>query len=186
MKRKAQLPNMEELISRISIKISDGSDGEILATKRDFDYAYGQIKLNENTKNLCIFTVTGRDFTGYYRSVKGFHGLVDIPTIFEERIDTTLEHKHPVWLDDIIIVTRGNRDKHEAEVRETMTKLEQAAFRLYPKKCEFFEKETEWVGHKTDQKRIRPLQDKLKTINKIDLPKNEKELKSFPGAIQYL
>ena len=43
VKRKAQMPNMEELISRISRKISEGEDGEILATKLDFDYAYGQI-----------------------------------------------------------------------------------------------------------------------------------------------
>ena len=97
IKRKAQMPNMEELISRISRKISEGKEGEILATKLDFDYAYGQIKLDENTKNLCIFTVTGGDFTGYYRFLKGFYRLADIPTIFQERIDTTLEHKNPAW-----------------------------------------------------------------------------------------
>ena len=113
---KAQMLNKEELISRISTKISEGSDGEILATKLDFDSAYGQIKLDENTKNLCIYTVTGGDFTGYYRFLKGISGLDDIPTKFQERIDTTLEHKHPAWPDDIIIVTKGNRDKHEAEV----------------------------------------------------------------------
>ena len=90
-----------------------------MATKLDFDYAYGQIKLDENTKNLCIFTVTGGDFTGYYRFLKGFYGLADIPTIFQEGIDTTLEHKHPAWLDDIIIVTKGSIDEHETEVRET-------------------------------------------------------------------
>ena len=59
MKRKAQMPNMEELISRISRKISEGEDGEVLATKLDFDNAYGQMKLDDDTKNLCIFTVTG-------------------------------------------------------------------------------------------------------------------------------
>ena len=174
VKRKAQMPNMEELISRISRKISEGEDGEILATKLDFDYAYGQIKLDDDTKNLCIFTVTGGNFTGYYRFLKGFYGLADIPTIFQERIDTILEHKHPAWLDDIIIVTKGNLEKHEMEVRETMTKLERAGYRLNPNKCEFFKKEIEWVGHKIDQQVIRPLQDKLDSIKKINIPKNEK------------
>ena len=37
-----------------------------------------------------------------------------------------------------------------------------------------------------DQNGIRPLQDKLGAITKIEIPKNEKELKSFLGAIQYL
>ena len=135
VKRKAQMPNMEELISRISKKISEGEDGEVLATKLDFDNAYGQNKLDEDTKKLCIFTVTGGNFTGYYRFLKGFYGLADIPTIFQERIDTTLEHKHPAWLDDIIIVTKGNLEKHEMEVRETMTKLERAGYKLNSNKC---------------------------------------------------
>ena len=143
IKRKAQMPNMEELISRISRKISEEKEGEIWLTKLDFDYAYGQIKLDDETKNLCIFTITGGEFTGYYRFLKGFYGLADIPTIFQERIDKTLEFKHPAWLDDIIIVTKGTIDKHEAEVKETMENLEKAGYRLHPNKCEFFKQETE-------------------------------------------
>ena len=101
IKRKAQMPNMEELISRISRKIADGKNEEIWISKLDLDYAYGQLKLAEETKNLCIFTVTGGQFTGYYRFLKGFYGLADIPTIFQEKIDQTLEYKHPAWLDDV-------------------------------------------------------------------------------------
>ena len=160
IKKKAQMPNMEELISRISRKISEEQEGEIWITKLDFDYAYGQIKLNENTKNLCIFTVTGGEFTGYYCFLKGFYGLADIPTIFQERIDRTLEFKHPAWLDDIIIVTKGTIEKHESEEKETMKKLDEAGYRLHPKKCKFFKKEAEWVGHQINQDGIRPLQDK--------------------------
>ena len=185
IKRKDQMPNMEELISRISKKIG-GKEGEILAKKLDFNYAYGQIKLDENTKNLCMFTVTGRDFTGYYRFLKRFYGLAVIPTIFQERIDTTLEHNHAAWLDVINIVTKRSIEEHETEVRETMKKLKQAGYKLNPKKCEFLKKEIEGVGHKTDQQEIPPLQDKLEAITKIKIPKNEKKLKSFLGATQYL
>ena len=77
-------------------------------------------------------------------------------------------------------------EKYEADVRETITKLEKAGNRLNPKKCEFFKREIKWVGHRIDQQGIRPLQDKLDAIEKINIPKNEKELKSFLGAIQYL
>ena len=42
------------------------------------------------------------------------------------------------------------------------------------------------MGHKIDQQGIRPLQDKLEAITKINIPTNEKELKSFLGAIQNL
>ena len=63
IKRKAQMPNMEELIARISRKISEEKEGEIHITKLDFDYAYGQLRLDEQTRNLCIFTVTAGEFT---------------------------------------------------------------------------------------------------------------------------
>ena len=46
------MPNMEELISRISRKISEQKEGEIWQTKLDFDYAYGQIKLDDETQPM--------------------------------------------------------------------------------------------------------------------------------------
>ena len=184
IKRKAQKPNMEELRSRISRKISEVEDGEIVAMKLDFDYAYGQIKLNEETRDLCIFTVTGGEFTGYYHFLKRFYGQADIPTTFQERIDKTLEYKHPAWLDDLIIVTKGDVKELEAEVKETMKKLDNEGYRLSPKKCEFFKREIEWVGHKIDQQGIQQLQDKLEAITKMNKQTNGKELKSFLGTIQ--
>ena len=111
IKRKALMPNMEDLISKISRKISEEKEGEIHITKLEFDYAYGPLRLDEQTRNLCIFTVTGGEFTGYYSFLKRFYGLVDIPTIFQERIDKTLEFKHLAWLDDILTVTKGSKEK---------------------------------------------------------------------------
>ena len=125
------------MISRISRKISEEKEGEIHITKLDFDYAYGQLRLDEQTRNLCIFTVTGGDFTGYYRILKGFYGLADIPTIFQERQNTRIQTPRLVG---------GSAEKHEAEIKETMKKLEEAGYRLNPKKCDFFRKEAEWIG----------------------------------------
>ena len=48
------------------------------------------------------------------------------------------------------------------------------------------QKEIESVGDEFDQPGIRPLQDKFEAIPKITTPKNERELKPFPVAIQYL
>ena len=125
---------MEALISRIARKISEREDSGILETKLDFDYAYGQIKLDEKTKNLCIFTSTGGEFTDHYRFLKGFCGLADFPTIFQEGIDTTLEYKYPACHHNIKWVTKRDVKEHEAEIRETMKKLENAGYRINPKK----------------------------------------------------
>ena len=46
------MPNMEELISRISRKISEGKEGECLETKLNFDYAYGADQIGRKYKNF--------------------------------------------------------------------------------------------------------------------------------------
>ena len=111
---------------------------------------------------------------------------MDIPTIFQEKIDQTLENKHPAWLDYIFIVTKGPKEQHKKELIEVLTRLENAGYRLSENKSKFFKSEVEWIGHKIDQNSIRPLQDKLMAIKNLKQPNNEKELKSFLGAIQYL
>ena len=99
------MPNMEELLNQISVEITRDRKLQLFMSKIDLDYAYGQMKLSEGTSRKCVFALTGGNFSGYYRFKKGFYGLADIPTIFEEKIDRTLEHCTPAWLDDIIVVT---------------------------------------------------------------------------------
>ena len=101
---------MAVLISIISRIIADGEADEIWISKFDLDYAYGQLSLSKNAMDLCMFAVTGGNFTGFYRFLNGFYGLADIPTIFEENIDKTLKNKHPAWLDDILVVPKGPKN----------------------------------------------------------------------------
>ena len=51
-------------------------------------------KIRREDKILCTFTITGGEFTGYYRLLKRFYGLAELPQTFQEQIDKTLEHKH--------------------------------------------------------------------------------------------
>ena len=89
------MPNMEELISKISAEITRSS-GEIWMSKIDLDYAYGQAKLTVEAAKHCVFSINGGDFTGHYQFKKGFYGLPVIPTVFQEHIDKVLEFKTPV------------------------------------------------------------------------------------------
>ena len=133
IKRKATMPNKEELISRISAKITK-NNGEIWMSKIDLDYAYGQAKLSPEASRHCVFSIIGGDCTGLYRFKKGFYGLSDIPTVFQEHIDKVLEFKTPVWLDDIICVTNGTIEEHEEELREILSKLQENGYRASEKK----------------------------------------------------
>ena len=76
--------------------------------------------------------------------------------------------------------------KTHGRTNRRVNKIGNAEYRLSESKSELFKTEIEWIGHKIDQNGIRPLQDKLLAVKELKEPKNEKELKSFLGAIQYL
>ena len=106
------MPNMDELLNQISAELSKNDTDPIWISVVDLDYAYGQMKLAPETSKHCNFAITGEKITEYYRFRIGFYGPADIPTIFQEKIDRTLGHETPVWLDDVIVVTRGTKKTH--------------------------------------------------------------------------
>ena len=91
-----------------------------------------------------------RNRRGLFRILPVPKGILRVggqPTIFQEKIDQTLENKHPAWLDDIIIVTKGSKEQHKKELIEVLTRLENAGNRLSGNKSDFFKSEIEWIGH---------------------------------------
>ena len=54
------------------------------------------------------------------------------------------------------------------------------------RKSEFFLNRTKWLGHEIDETGIKPNKEKVKAILELKHPDNQKQLKSFLGAIQYL
>ena len=106
--------------------------------------------------------------------------------MFQEHIDKVVEFKTPVWLDDIICVTNGTIDDHEREIREVLTKLQNAGYRASERNTELFKQEITWLGYHIDQKGVKPIKDKTEAITKLMAPENTKELKIFLGSIQHL
>ena len=89
-------------------------------------------------------------------------------------------------MDDIIIVTRGSKQDHERKLFDVLNKIEKDGYRASKKQSEFFMKQTKWLGHEIDENRIKPNEEKVEAILKLNPPENIKELKSFLGAIQYM
>ena len=132
------------------------------------------------------FAEHGRiDKLNLFRFLKGFYGPADITTIYQEKIGRTFGHQKPVWLDDLIIVTRGTKDKHTQKLESVLTKLGNEEYKASKKKSKFYQKETVWLGHTISQDGIRPNKEITDAINKLSPAKNSKTLKSFLGAIQY-
>ena len=185
IKRRSQMPNMEDLLNRISAKISQDENKELWISKIDLEYAYGQLELDEETSKHCVFSLIGGKLNGYYKFKKGFYGLAEIPTIFQEKIERTLNCMTPAWLDDIIVTTRGTKAEHIKELEKVLEKLENGGYRASIKKTEIGLKETVWIGHHISKDGIKPNNEKTDAISKLNPPKTPKELKSFLGAVQY-
>ena len=169
-----------------SVEITRDQKLQLFISRIDLDYAYGQMKLAEETSRQCVIALTGGNFSGYYRFKKGFYGLADIPTIVQEKIDRTLEYCTPAWLDDIIIVTRGSKQDHEKKLFDVLNKLEKAGYRASERKSQFFMNQAKWLGHEIDENGIKPNGEKVEIILRLKPPENTKELKSFLGAKQYM
>ena len=71
------------------------------------------MRLTEETRRQCVFAQTGEKHSGYYKLKKVFYGLPNIPSIFQEKNDRTLGYCTPAWLDDLIVVSCGNKQEHE-------------------------------------------------------------------------
>ena len=181
IKKRPHMPNMDELLNQISAELSKNDTDPIWISVIDLDYAYSQMKLAPETSKHCNFAITGEKINGYYRFRKGFYGPADIPTIFHEKIDRTLGHETPVWLDYIIVVARGTKVKHTQKLESVLTKLENEGYKASKKKSKFYLKETVWLGHTIAQDGIRPNKEKTEAINKLNSPTNTKTLKSFWG-----
>ena len=70
IKIRPHMPNMEELLNQISVEITKDRTKELMMSKIDLDYAYGQMKLSKKTSRQCVFALTGGKFSGYYRFKK--------------------------------------------------------------------------------------------------------------------
>ena len=97
VKRKTQIPNMEELLSRVFKKIVDGPAGDQILklcerTTTDLEKSSGPVHFRGHRRKFC------RVLSIFKRKLR----LAEVPTIFQEQIDQTLENKHPVSLDDIM------------------------------------------------------------------------------------
>ena len=54
------------------------------------------------------------------------------------------------------MVTKGPKEQHKRELKDVLTKLENARYGLSENKTEFLKSEMEWVVHKIEQNGIRP------------------------------
>ena len=103
-------------------------------------------------------------------------------------MDTTLDglESTNAFLDDIIIITKGTIEKHEAEIDKTLHRLNEENLAISLHKWEFGLNEITWLGYKINSEGIKPTKRKTDAIIQLENPKTLKQLRSIMGSIHHL
>ena len=111
-----------------------------------------------------------------------------MPTEFQKVMDLTLVNIDFtfVYIDDILIVNKGNKDVHMQKVLEVMQILDKANLQLKVDKCNLACKKIEWLGYELTRSVISPVNGKVQGIKEKLKPTNLKELRSLLGAVNQL
>ena len=188
VKDKNQMPNLEQLVDLVAEQLDNKEQGKALYTSLEMRYAYEQEPLEEETAKHCNFQIIGGKTTGTYRFVTGFYGLTIMPTEVQKAMDQKLRNlpNTYVFLDDILIVTKGSMEKHFEVVKQVLNRLDNANIQLKWEKCKFAAEETDWLGYKLSQTGIKPINSKVQAMTEKLTPKSLKELRSYLGAVNQL
>ena len=89
-----------------------------------------------------------------------------------------------LYIDDVIIVTKGTKQEHLNKVREVIKILDEANIQLKAvKKCIIAQESIEWLRYKMTRTGISPVNAKAQGIGDRLRPNNLKHLRSFLGAV---
>ena len=187
-KNKYQMPNVDELIDGVSQIVTEIKSGPFHFTVLDLKYAYSQLKLAADTAKQCNFNIVGGKATGTYRFLTGFYGLADMLAEFQKAIDRTINHAKNTFcfLDDILIVSKGNEIEHGKLVETVFKKLDDEKLALKISKCEFFKQQVNWLGHHLSESGVSPKFTKTEAILNLNPSKSLKQLRSFLSSINHL
>jgi len=152
-------------------------------SKLDLKSGYWQVELEEEDKEKTAFTC----HRGLFQFNVMPFGLANAPGIFQELMSVVLEGQEEyalAYLDDILIFSDTVED-HIKHIQEVLGSLRGHNLKLKPAKCEFFKKETQYLGFRISSKGIQPDYDKVKAIQAVVNPSTVREVRGFIGMCSY-
>jgi hypothetical protein len=120
----------------------------------------------------------------YKRLPMGFGGSADI---FQAQINDMMASLKfvLVYMDDLLIITRGILDQHLQKMETVITRLRDAGLKVNTAKSLFCAHEIEYLSYKLIREGIKPQPKKVQTILTLNPSNNVKELRHFLGIVQY-
>jgi hypothetical protein len=155
------LPRIDEILEALG--------GARLFTTLDLRFGYWQIGMAPGDRDKTAFTTK----RGLYRFKRMPFGLMNAPSTFQRMMNGVLRGLTwltcLVYLDDIVVFTRGGIERHVVEVAAVLERLRVASLTLKLNKCLFATRSIEYLGHELSEEGVRPVQRMVKRCpNSLD------------------
>ena len=122
---------------------------------------------------------------GAFRYVRMPFGLRNAPASFQRSLDILLSGVKwktcLVYLDDVIVFSKSV-DDHIAHIDEVLRILGDAGISLKLRKCEFFQRKVNYLGHVILPRKLAIAKESTKAIEEATFPRDLTQLRSFLGA----
>ncbi|KAE8960370.1 hypothetical protein PR002_g30239 [Phytophthora rubi] len=171
------LPRIDETLEALG--------GARLFTTLDLRSGYWQIGMAPGDRGKTAFTTK----QGLYRFVRMPFGLMNAPSTFQRMMNGVLRGLTwltcLVYLDDIVVFTRGGIERHIVELATVLERLSAAGLTLKLKKCMFATKSMEYLGHELSCDGVRPVQRLVTAVAEFPRPTDVVEVKRFVHLAGY-
>ena len=151
----------------------------------DLQAGYHQIRISEEDVDKTGFLTHQGQYV--YRVLP--FGLSNAPSTFARMMQKVLEPvlgKYVVvYLDDILIYSKGTEEEHMQHVENVMQLLEKAQLYCKLSKCTFGQKETKFLGHIVGADGIQVDPQKVSVLLNWPRPANVADVRSFLGLAVY-
>jgi hypothetical protein len=176
IKNKYPLPRIDDLFYQLG--------GVSIFSKIDLRSGYHQVRIKGEEIHKTAFWTR----YGHYEFVVVSFGLTNAPATFMFLMNNVLSKfldKFVLdFIDDILIYSK-NREEHEEHLRLVLQVLTE--HHLYTKfnKCDFFQKQINYLGHVLSEEGVAVDPDKIRSIMEWPTPKDVLDIRSFMGLVGY-
>jgi hypothetical protein len=171
-------------LPRVDNILHDCAKGKIWSVM-DITNSFFQTRMHPDDIHLTAITTP----FGLYKWLVMPMGLHNSPPIHQRWMTATLqEHIGKIchiYLDDIIIWS-DNIEQHTTHIRMILSSLRKASLFCNPKKCNFFQLDVNFLGHRISSRGVEAQSSKVDKILHWPTPKSATETCSFLGLIRYI
>ena len=125
---------------------------------------------------------------GFFECNRMAFGLCNAPASFQRRMERCMGELHLreclIYLDDIIIFSK-TFDEHLLRLENVFRQLEHYGLKLKGSKCEFFQRQVQYLGHIVSNRGVQTDPNKIVALKEWQPSSNLKELCSLLGFAGY-